>query len=239
MLLKKLMRYGYALHILQNLYLSTMLDRPIPKVIFLDAVGTLFGVAGSVGKQYAKVAQRFGVTLSVEEIDHAFFKSFKAAETCAFPGVEPADLPEKEFRWWFEVAIQTFTLADAIHFFPDFEAFFRELYAYFATAEPWFVYPDVTIALDRWQKAGIPLGIISNFDSRLYAVLKALDLQSYFSSITLSTEVGAAKPDDKVFEAALQKHQCPAKEAWHIGDSFEEDYQAARMVGLRGVWLRR
>lgn len=216
-----------------------MRDRSIPKVIFLDAVGTLFGVEGSVGMQYAKVAQRFGVTLPIEQIDQAFLKSFKAAGTCAFPGTDPIELQAKEFNWWFEVAIDTFTRAEAIHFFPDFEAFFLELYAYFATAAPWFIYPDTLVALDRWQTAGIPLGIVSNFDSRLYSVLKALSLQSYFASITLSTEVGAAKPDPKVFEAALQKHQCPARDAWHVGDSFKEDYQAAKAAGLRGIWLRR
>jgi putative hydrolase of the HAD superfamily len=85
----------------------------------------------------------------------------------------------------------------------------------------------------------IPLAIVSNFDSRLYAVLHALDLAPYFSSITISTETGVAKPDPKIFAIALEKHHVSPELAWHIGDSFEDDYRAACAAGLRGIWLRR
>ncbi|NJK54063.1 MAG: HAD-IA family hydrolase, partial [Leptolyngbyaceae cyanobacterium SU_3_3] len=86
---------------------------------------------------------------------------------------------------------------------------------------------------------GIAIGVLSNFDSRLYAVLKALNLVNFFSSTTISTEVGAAKPSPQIFNAALNKHDCPAELAWHVGDSFKEDYQAAQAAGLRGIWLNR
>jgi putative hydrolase of the HAD superfamily len=208
---------------------------PTPQVIFLDAVGTLFGV----GEQYARVASRFGVKLPPDELNRAFYKSFRAAAPPAFSGSEPAEIQVKEYTWWLEIAVQTFKEANAFHHFPDFGRFFASVYDYFATAEPWFVYPDVLDALERLQQQGIPLGILSNFDSRIYSVLRALELADYFASVTLSTEVGAAKPNPKIFQIALQKHQCPAHLAWHIGDSFEEDYQAAKAVGLRGIWLKR
>jgi putative hydrolase of the HAD superfamily len=211
----------------------------VPQVIFLDAVGTLFGVTGSVGEQYVKVASRFGVHLSPDALNQAFYKSFKAAAPPAFSGTEAAEIQVKEYTWWLELAVETFQAADAFHHFPDFGRFFAHLYDYFATAEPWFVYPDAIAALKQWQQLGIPLGILSNFDSRLYSVLKALNLADYFTSVTISTEAGAAKPNPKIFEIALQKHNCPPSAAWHIGDSFEEDYQAAKAVGLRGIWLRR
>ncbi len=212
---------------------------PIPQVIFLDAVGTLFGVEGSVGEQYVKVANRFGVNLAADDLNRAFYKSFKAATPPAFSGTEAAEIQVKEYTWWLEIAVETFKEANAFHYFPDFGRFFAYLYDYFATAEPWFVYPDTIEALKRWQQLGIPLGILSNFDSRLYSVLQALNLADYFTSVTISTEVGAAKPNPQIFEIALQKHHCSASTAWHIGDSFEEDYQAAKAVGLRGIWLKR
>ncbi len=37
-----------------------------PKVIFLDAVGTIFGVKGSVGEVYSQIAAEFGVTVAPE-----------------------------------------------------------------------------------------------------------------------------------------------------------------------------
>ena len=210
-----------------------------PQVIFLDAVGTLFGVQGSVGEQYATVAQRFGVALSPAKINQAFFASFKAASAPAFPACPPVELPQREYDWWYAIAVQTFTQADAKHLFPDFEAFFVMLYAHFATPDAWFVYPDVIPTLERWQHQGIPLAILSNFDSRLYTVLQVLNLKSYFSSITISSEAGAAKPDRHIFEVALSKHAIDPHQALHIGDSFTEDYQAAKTAGLRARWLRR
>jgi len=216
---------------------SKMSDRP--SVIFLDAVGTLFGVRGSVGEQYAKVSGRFGVDLSAEALNQAFFKSFKAVGSPAFPGCDSSELKAKEYAWWFDIAIRTFEQVNALHQFSDFEAFFAELFAHFAAIDPWEVYPDVSIALKRWQQLGIPLGVISNFDARIYSVLQGLELLDYFASITISTETGTAKPDRQIFEVALHKHGCLPQNAWHIGDSFAEDYQAAQNAGLRGIWLRR
>lgn len=211
----------------------------MPSVIFLDAVGTLFGVQGSVGEQYARVADRFGVSLPIEAIDWAFLKSFKAAGRPAFGDMAPDDLRAKEYTWWFNIAIQTFKEADFLHRFPDFGEFFDALYDYFESAEPWFIYADVMASLQRWQTLGIQLGIVSNFDSRLYSVLRSLELSPYFDSITISTEAGVAKPDAQIFEVALHKHACHSAQAIHIGDSFDEDYAAAKAAGLRGIWLRR
>lgn len=210
-----------------------------PKVIFLDAVGTLFGVKGSVGEVYGQIAQKFGVEVSPEELDRAFYNSFKKSDKMAFPGVPPEEIPLKEFEWWEAVAINTFQEAGVWEKFTDFASFFTELYDHFATAEPWFIYPDVIPALEHWQNLGITLGILSNFDTRLYPVLEALNLQQFFSSVTISTEVGAAKPEVEIFDVGLAKHDCCADAAWHIGDSFKEDYQGAKAAGLKAIWLNR
>lgn len=216
-----------------------MADRSQPQVIFLDAVGTLFGVRGSVGQVYSDLARQFGVTVNPTVLDRTFLDSFRGASAMAFPGVAPADVPEREYAWWWAIAAQTFQQAGVYSQFKDFEAFFAVLYDHFTTAAPWFVYPDIYAALSHWRQQNIELGIISNFDSRLYAVLTALHLSEYFSSVTISTEVGAAKPDAKMFETALAKHDCAAEAAWHIGDSLREDYEGAKAVGLRSILLKR
>ena len=210
-----------------------------PKVIFFDAVGTLFGVKGSVGKVYGDMAKSFGVEVSPEALDQAFIQSFQAAPPPIFPGIEPQKIPEYEFGWWQAVSLRTFKQVGVIDQFADFSAFFTALYIHFATGEPWFVYPDVRPVLERWQQLGIELGVLSNFDSRLYSVLAALELRQFFTSITISTEVGAAKPEPQIFAVGLEKHNCPAKLAWHIGDSLKEDYQGAKAAGLRAIWLKR
>ena len=210
-----------------------------PKVIFLDAVGTIFGVKGSVGQIYGDLARAVNVEIDTNRLDAAFLASFKAAPPMAFPDVERTQVPACEYRWWYTIAHQTFADAGALEQFANFEHFFADVYAHFAQAEPWEVYPDTLKILEYWRQQGVPLGILSNFDSRLSAVLDALDLTSFFSSITFSTEVGAAKPDSRIFATALEKHSCRPAEAWHIGDSREHDYEGAKAAGLHGIWLRR
>lgn len=209
------------------------------KIIFLDAVGTLFDVRGSVGEAYQKLAKTFGVAVNSEELNAAFFQSFASASPMAFPGIELAKIPQLEFDWWQTIATKAFEIVGAYQQFSDFPNFFAELYAHFATAEPWFVYPDVLPALNRWQQQGIELAVVSNFDSRLYPVLKALNLAEYFTSVTISTEVGAAKPESQIFTAALQKHNCIAENVLHIGDSLKADYCGAKAAGLNAIWLNR
>ena len=137
------------------------------------------------------------------------------------------------------MAIATFDAAEVLPQFEDFEAFFDHLFQHFATAVPWDLYSDTVTTLQEIRSAGISLGIISNFDSRLHKVLQALELEQYFDSVTISTEVGAAKPDSQIFQQALDRHNCQPTQAWHIGDSLEEDYRAATKVGLKGIWLQR
>ncbi|ASC73637.1 Phosphoglycolate phosphatase [Halomicronema hongdechloris C2206] len=157
----------------------------------------------------------------------------------AFPGLDPIEVPGQEYAWWRQIAQQTFAAVDQLAQFADFEAFFADLYTYFATAEPWVVYADTRSSLERWRSLGIELGVLSNFDSRLYGVLQALQLDAFFQSVTISTEVGAAKPSPAIFHAALRKHGYAAADAWHVGDSRREDVAGAKAVGLRGIWLMR
>lgn len=210
-----------------------------PKVILLDAVGTLFAVKGSVGEIYSKIARQFGVEVSAQILNQAFLQSFRTAPPPIFTGTELEKIPDFEFSWWQMIVETTFRQAGVLEQFSDFSAFFAKLYNLFATAEPWFVYPDVYPNLERWHRTGTEMGVVSNFDSRLYPVLEDLSLAKFFTSVTISTEVGAAKPNPKIFAVALLKHNCLPELCWHIGDSFSEDCQGAKTAGLRAIWLQR
>lgn len=211
----------------------------LPKVIYLDAFGTLFGVRGSVGELYSNLARTAAVKTDPQAVNRAFYQSFAASEPLAFPEAVPEAIPELEYRWWKAIVADTFARVGALEKFEDFDSFYTGLYGYFETAAPWQVFPDTVAALERWQRLGIELGIISNFDSRLHRVLSVLGLAPYFQSVTLSTEVGAAKPSPKIFAAALAKHGCEAHHAWHVGDSQAEDYAGAQAAGLRAILLAR
>ncbi len=215
-------------------------DRSVPQVIFLDAMGTLFGIQGSVGEIYSAIATKYGVVTNAASINQAFAYSFKNSSPLAFESTHTTkELTQKEFLWWKDVVQATFTQLEILDKFTDFSAFFSELYLHFSTHKPWYIYTDVIPSLKNWQHQGIQLGVISNFDTRLYKVLKLLKLDDFFDSITISSEAGAAKPNPKIFRLALQKHNCISRQAWHIGDSFKEDYEGAKKVGIRSFWLNR
>ena len=222
--------------------LQAIADRILPlrpQVVFFDAVGTLFGVRGSVGEIYRDIAADFGVTDPdvADALNRAFGEAFRAAPRAAFPGIAAAEIPTRERAWWREVVAETFVGAGVR--VTDFEAFFAAAFAHFATAAPWELYPEAIAALTQLQAAGIELGIISNFDSRLPRVLTALGIAPFFRSVTVSTLTGAAKPDEKIFQTALCEHAASPEKAWHIGDSRKEDWEGARAARLQAIWLVR
>jgi putative hydrolase of the HAD superfamily len=188
------------------------------KAVLFDAVGTLFGVRGSVGEIYSAIARTFGVISDPEAIEKHFRKAFAARRP-----------PKADARsWWRSVVAQTFTDTD----FPDFEAYFDRVWHHFATAEPWFVYPETVSVLAGLRSRSLVLAVVSNFDERLYPVLEALELRGYFQVVAISTEVGHAKPDPRLFAHALQRLGCSADGAIHIGDS-TEDVIGAKAAGIR------
>jgi putative hydrolase of the HAD superfamily len=179
------------------------------------------------------------VVVAAATLNQHFHQSFQAAPAPIFLETDIQDIPEREFNWWRLVVVNTFERAGVLNRFSDFSSFYQRLYDYFGTAEPWSVYPDVPLALLNWRRLGVELGVLSNFDSRLYAVLQNLGLKEYFTSITICTQVSAAKPDPQIFKIALEKHNCPPTSAWHIGDNIKDDYQGANIAGLRGIWINR
>jgi putative hydrolase of the HAD superfamily len=210
-----------------------------PKIIFFDAVGTLFKVKGTVGEIYRQFAQRSGLDADAKALNQAFIQSFCAAPRAAFTGADPQAIPRLEYEWWRSVAYRSFEQVGAQSKIQDFDTFFQPLFDYFAIADPWVLYPEVPQILPQLKSQGIELAIISNFDSRLHTVLKALGLEQWFSSATISTQVGSAKPERHIFEVALAMHGYNPQQAWHVGDSWTEDYQGAKAAGLQGVWLNR
>jgi putative hydrolase of the HAD superfamily len=52
-----------------------------------------------------------------------------------------------------------------------------------------------------------------------------------------SSEVGAAKPDRRIFDATARSLGLGCAAIVHVGDSFAADYQGALRAGMRAVWL--
>ena len=211
--------------------------RTRPQVIFFDAAGTLFEVRGSVGQIYSRIAGQYGCEADAEHLQQNFARWFRLQPPMAFPpGTDENKLREMEKGWWRNLVRAVFADCGP---FPHFEEFFDDVFEQFRNAELWRVYEDVVPALTELKRLGIRLGVISNFDSRLYDVLRACKLDHFFDSVHISTRVGAAKPDRAIFLAALNYHRIEPGQAWHVGDSLREDVEGARAAGLRAFLVDR
>lgn len=109
-----------------------------------------------------------------------------------------------------------------------------------ATSPEWHrPFPETEGVLDHLRTEGIPLHVVSNNTDYLIESLSRLGWNDLFQSVTFSQEVGAEKPDRRVFEWALRRAKCRSREALFVGDSWEADYLGAVDAGLVGVWLNR
>ncbi len=207
------------------------------EVIFFDAAGTLIETRGGVGEIYSRVAREFGFEAEPQILQQNFAHLFRQQPPMAFPaGTPAAALMELEKGWWRNLVKAVFA---GLGSFPRFDEFFDEIFERFRGPELWRVYDDVAPALTDLKRRGLKLGVISNFDSRLYDVLRICALDGFFDSIHASTCVGAAKPDAAIFRAALNYHAVEARQAWHIGDSPREDVEGAAAIGVNAVLLDR
>lgn len=205
------------------------------QMVFFDAAGTLFDVRGSVGEIYARFAAQFGKQVDAELLQHEFARHFQTQPPMAFAHtLTRAERLRWEQNWWRDLVGAVFA---SFGEFPQFEDYFVEIFEFFRRAEAWRVFDDVEPMLAALKAQGYRLGIISNFDARLYDVLAGLHLRAYFDSVHISTEVGAAKPESAIFQAALADNGLQPAQALHIGDSLIADVRGAEAVGMAALWV--
>jgi putative hydrolase of the HAD superfamily len=209
------------------------------QVIFFDAAGTLFHVNGSVAEIYLRYAERHGFKTtesSLPAIKSAFARAFHDAPPPVFAATEPPEIKQCERLWWFDIVHNVFY---RVGMFERFDDFFDEVFDLFGRGETWALYPETLDVLKVLKGKGLELGIISNFDSRLFGVLRGLGVDEFFQTVTISSLAHAAKPAGRIFKQALDKHAVEPSDALHVGDSLKEDAEGARQAGLTGVLLAR
>ncbi len=63
-------------------------------------------------------------------------------------------------------------------------------------------------------------------------------LADYFESLTISEEVGAQKPSEKIFQSALKTSGCSDKHGHYVGDHLEADVKGGLNAGWQVYWLQ-
>ena len=113
------------------------------------------------------------------------------------------------------------------------------VYEAFGHAERWRAYDDVRPAFERLRAAGVRVGIISNWDTRLERIFEGLGLASMVDVVVSSAAVGLHKPDPRIFELACERVGVEPGLCAHVGDHYYADVLGARAVDMTPVLIER
>jgi putative hydrolase of the HAD superfamily len=197
------------------------------RAVLFDAAETLFTTRGSVGEIYAQVARQYGSSADAGAIQAAFTRHFR--------GAGPISIHEQK-QWWKDIVRRVFSDVGMVE---NFDEFFDTVYETFRDSQGWILFPETLEVLKQLRALGVRLGVISNFDTRIYSVLDSLGIRHFFDAITISSETGYSKPDPRIFESAVQALGVPAADILLVGDSPQDDVEPAMRAGLNAVLIDR
>jgi len=99
------------------------------------------------------------------------------------------------------------------------------------------LYPFAYEILD-YLEPKYQLYIITNgFQETQHIKLEYSNLNSYFSQIITSEQVGVKKPNSKIFEFSLHQANSYPNESVYIGDDLEVDIMGCQNSGIDGVYF--
>lgn len=204
------------------------------KGIFFDLYGTLF-IFGDMNaawrdwsEAYFALSQEYGCFISEKEFKNGLNGFFSKPK----PVIIDSELSLYQHRIKDHAESINFVFsADQLHCIAS------------ATINAWQNHirlDNETIPLLKKLKPYYTLALVSNFDhpNHVYSLLADLELAPLFDEIIISGEVGADKPDPKIFRVALQRTNLEPKEVFFVGDSVE-DMEGAKAVGLNPVYIKR
>jgi len=199
-----------------------------PQAVTLDAMGTLVSIAPPAPRLQQSLARRLGRDVDLARCESAMraeMRHYRAhcmtardASSLAALRLECASLLADALAIGVSGADVLPSLTDSIAFL---------------------AYEDARPALDRLTAAGVKLAVVANWDVSLPDVLARLGLAEPFEVIVTAAAIGAAKPEARPFQAALERLGSDAARTVHVGDDPVTDIAGARAAGLSAVLLDR
>ncbi len=204
--------------------------------VTFDATGTLFECP-ALAALYAETLKRHGVAITENEVERWFPVAWRELDCrVKLGGDRFADHPQGAKGFWESLVTRLCALAG--HNQPSAFAV-AELFHVFSRASSWRLFPEVETVLEELRATGLRLAVISNWDQRLEPLLEDFGLSQYFSAIITSAQVGHAKPDPRIFHAALKALELEPVQALHVGDDRLHDFEGAASAGLQAFLVNR
>ena len=203
---------------------------PLDCVLF-DAGDTLLAPAPSFQGRFVAVAAAHGLPLEEAAVDAAIAAAVRAVEW-------PSDWtdPATQRRFW--MGFYRDVLAGLGHG-GDGPELAEALFEAFSDPAGYRLFDDVRPALEALAARGITLGVVSNFEPWLEEILDLQGVGDRVAAVAISGKLGVAKPDPRIFKAALAEAGADPAATVHVGDQPVNDVAAARAVGITPVLIDR
>jgi len=207
------------------------------RAVYFDVGETLVRTRQPYGELLAEVAGDLGIVLP-EAAFNGLGEHVRAQVAVRARRRLPVTFPLPESsRFWLET-YEDF-LAGVLPEADALAALAGAFHTLLSSPAGYVLYEDTLPALLRLRKHGIPLGIISNWESWLLTLLEATGLAQFFSHVVISGVCGLEKPDPRIFVRALQESGLQAAEVAYVGDRPDHDIAPALRPGLNPVLLDR
>jgi putative hydrolase of the HAD superfamily len=207
------------------------------RAVFLDVGGTLIESQPSPAYVYAQVLSKHGPPLRGEQVAPIFQAVWTEMTEAQPRGLDRYHLVKGgERAWWGEFVRRVMEL---LQHPASWRQVLDELFDAFAAPDLWHVFPEVREVLTTMRSRGLRLAVISNWDSRLPALLDSLELREFFDDVLVSAIEGVEKPAPAIFQRAIARAGVSVGESLHVGDSPLDDYRGAESAGMRALLVDR
>ena len=96
------------------------------------------------------------------------------------------------------------------------------------------VNPEMDALVDQLKASKMTVGMLSNIDKRLAALIAEFGFYTPFEPCLLSCDIGFEKPDPKIYQVLIAEMKLAPEEIIFIDDK-EENISAAQAVGIDGI----
>jgi HAD superfamily hydrolase (TIGR01662 family) len=112
---------------------------------------------------------------------------------------------------------------------------------YSVTRENWYLEADAIPTLNKLLEEGYRLGMVSNTgdDRNVQQLIDRWSLRPFFDIIITSAGCGFRKPDQRIFQLALDFFRVPPAQVAMLGDTLEADILGANLAGFYSIWITR
>ena len=206
------------------------------RAIFFDIGDTLVFDKPDMTERFWWATQACGIEYNKDDLSHGLRKAEDYVLEHYIHGIalsDPRLLREGAARWLIALGV-----VDRL----DDEAWEKLLETYKAIEFQRMLHPDAIPLILELKSRGFKIGVISDWEDSLAALLEEMTLQHHLDALAVSAVVGCTKPDPRLFREGLRQVNVPAPEALHVGDFYELDVAGAfeaRMQALLYDWRER